>query len=357
MTAVTLLSCNLTAIAGDEETMVFATDLIRHGDRAPIADIPSAPYKWPQGIGQLTAEGMNQEFQLGKEFRQRYIEKNHLLPETYNCETMYVRASDVDRTLMSAECVLLGLYPLGQGPRTDAGADGVPSRFQPIPIHSRPRDMDDALVPDVNKTLPEARKQFVYSSDEWKSRLAKEEPNFERWSKLTGNKILGLQQMITIGDTFHIRQIHHVPLPPGVTQEDADAMANLGEWVYAQSFKPAEVGLAGGMNLLKLISKYLDDASKGNSKLKYVLFSAHDSTISALLSAMKTPANDRPHYSSDLNVSLWKVGQGYRVKVSLNGEPVNFPGAENGACSLEKFAELVTPATAVNQESRRKPEL
>ena len=136
----------LGAMATDDSKMVFAIDVIRHGDRAPIADFPAAPHKWPQGLGQLTPEGMRGEFELGKIFRSRYIDKNHLLPATYDCDSMYVRASDIDRTLMSAECTLLGLYPMGQGPLMDDGKEGVPQRYQPIPIHTRPRETDDVLI-------------------------------------------------------------------------------------------------------------------------------------------------------------------------------------------------------------------
>jgi lysosomal acid phosphatase len=320
--------------------MVFAVDIIRHGDRGPIFDLPIDRHKWPQGLGELTPEGMDQEFQLGKQFRERYITQNHLLPETFDVEKIYVRASDVDRTLMSAECTLLGLYPLGTGPLTDAGAPGIPSRYQPIPIHTQPRETDDVLIPEINKGIFDAYKKYVYDSADWKERSAKEKPNFEKWGRLTGIKISDLKQLGRIGDAIHIRQIHHVPMPEGMTQADADAIVDVGEWVFAQSFKPPEVGQAAGMHLLNLIAKHLKDATKDDAKLKYVLFSAHDSTIATLMSALKAPAKERPRYSSDLSITLWKNSGGYSVKAALNGEPVNFPGAANGVSSLDKFEAL-----------------
>jgi hypothetical protein len=337
----------LGAMAADDSKMVFAIDVIRHGDRAPIADFPAAPHKWPQGLGMLTAEGMRGEFELGKQFRARYIDKNHLLPPAYTSDSMYVRASDIDRTLQSAECTLLGLYPLGQGPMMDDGKEGVPQRYQPIPIHTRPRETDDVLIADVNKSSPDIYKHFVYESPEWKAKQAEVEPNFEKWSKLTGFHIKNLQSMTMVGDTAHIRKIHHVSLPEGMTQADEDAMAEVGEWVFGAKFKPPEVGQATGLNLLKLIEKYLSDATKSDGKLKYVLFSAHDSTICSLLSAIKAPTNSRPRYSSDVSITLWKSGSNYTVKVAFNDDPVNFPGATNGESSYEKFAELAQPAAAV----------
>ncbi len=342
------------ARAESEGQMVFAIDVIRHGDRGPIVDLASAPHKWPQGLGQLTPEGMHQEYELGKKFHDRYIVKNHLLPEKFDVDTMYVRASDVDRTLMSAECTLLGLYPMGTGPTTEAGTEGAPARYQPIPIHTRPRDMDDLLIPDANKEVPKIYDEYVYNSPQWKERLAKESENFERWGKLVGYPIKAPRQMSGTGDTVFIRKIHHVPMPEGMTDEDAKAMMDFGEWVFAETFKPAEVGQVTGGNLLKAIVKYLDEcsANKSDAKLKYVLFSAHDSTISALLSAMRAPAKFRPPYSSDLNIALLKSEEGYSVKVTLNDAPVDFPGSTNGVSSLEKFAALAPAQSSEKSQPR-----
>ena len=332
----------LPAFCEDNPQLIFAVDVIRHGDRGPIDDFKSAPFKWPQGLGQLTAEGMDGEYQLGKQFRARYVDKYHLLPEHYDFHTMYVRASDVDRTLMSAECTLMGLYPMGSGPVGDDGAVSAPSRYQPIPIHTRPRETDDMLVPDANKGVRDTYTKYVYDSDEWKQRAAKESLNFEHWSQVTGTKITELRQMSGIGDTVHIREIHHVPMPDGMTKADAEAMKEAGEWVFATTFKPAQVGEATGGKLLALIARYLESATTGDGKLKYVLFSAHDSTISSLLSAMKAPADIRPPYSSDLSLTLWKRGDSTSVKAEFNGVPVKFPGAKDGESTLDVFRKLVT---------------
>ena len=54
-----------TTNAWSQDKLIFALDLIRHGDRTPIHAIPkSPPYHW-LGEGQLTSEGMRQEYQLG----------------------------------------------------------------------------------------------------------------------------------------------------------------------------------------------------------------------------------------------------------------------------------------------------
>src|SRR3990167_8709658 len=82
------------------EKLVFAIDLIRHGDRTPVTPLKNVNYEWKEGPGQLTAEGMRQEFELGQSLRRYYVEQTHLLPANYKYGTMYVRSTDVERTLM-----------------------------------------------------------------------------------------------------------------------------------------------------------------------------------------------------------------------------------------------------------------
>ncbi|RYW28888.1 histidine phosphatase family protein, partial [Legionella pneumophila] len=64
-----------------EDKLIFAVDIIRHGDRTPIVALPTVNYQWQEGLGQLTAEGMQQEYKMGVAFRKKYIEESHLLPE------------------------------------------------------------------------------------------------------------------------------------------------------------------------------------------------------------------------------------------------------------------------------------
>lgn len=77
-------------------------------------------------FGQLTTAGIEQQYRLGQFIRNRY---QSLLNETYERSQIFVRSTDVDRTLMSAQSNLAGLYPI-----VNSTDDGVP--IQPIPIHT-----------------------------------------------------------------------------------------------------------------------------------------------------------------------------------------------------------------------------
>ncbi len=62
----------------------------------------------------LTATGMQQLFTVGTALRTRYVESLAILDGNYSREELYVRSTNYDRTLMSAQSLLTGLYPPGE---------------------------------------------------------------------------------------------------------------------------------------------------------------------------------------------------------------------------------------------------
>ncbi|HLB33285.1 MAG: hypothetical protein A3F67_02865 [Verrucomicrobia bacterium RIFCSPHIGHO2_12_FULL_41_10] len=330
-----------------KEKLIFAIDVIRHGDRNPLIDIPKAPHHWAEGLGQLTPLGMRQEYELGKKFHHRYIDREKLLPRFYQPETLYVRSSDIDRTLMSAQSVLMGLYPPGSGPLIGTSfftkRPALPNRFQPVPIHTVPKKQDSLLIPDnkVTCNFYKLVKTIVASSPAWKQKEAEIKPHFAAWSKATGIQVTDELQFILLGDTLLIDQLKHIPLPQGLTHDDVTTILKANAWRCAAVFKNRTIGQASGGRLLHEIAHYLKKASQQKTSLKYVLYSAHDATILSLMSAMKAPLTVSPPYASDLNISLYLQGNDhYEVKVTMNDQPVQLPCSRYTTCSLEEFMAL-----------------
>ncbi|MGH0183860.1 UNVERIFIED_CONTAM: hypothetical protein FKN15_013149, partial [Acipenser sinensis] len=117
----------------------FLFQLYRHGDRSPVRTFPTDPHQesaWPQGFGQLTQVGMRQHFELGQTLRRRYW---GFLNETYSRREISVRSTDYDRTLMSAEANLAGLYPPNGSEVFNPNIT-----WQPIPVHTVP-DTEDMV--------------------------------------------------------------------------------------------------------------------------------------------------------------------------------------------------------------------
>ncbi|XP_060104875.1 prostatic acid phosphatase-like isoform X2 [Heteronotia binoei] len=120
--------------------LTFATLIYRHGDRSPIETYPNALHKeseWPQGFGQLTTLGMQQQHELGQYIKKRY---SNFLSPTYKREEIYVQSTDVDRTIMSAQVNLAGLFPPSTSEMWNPQI-----LWQPIPIYVIPKSFRPKL--------------------------------------------------------------------------------------------------------------------------------------------------------------------------------------------------------------------
>jgi lysosomal acid phosphatase len=329
-----LMSLLIVNPAFAKEELIFAIDVIRHGDRTPTVEVPNSPYGWKEGLGQLTSKGMQQEYKNGRDFRKMYVNKYHLLPSQYAYNQISVRSSDFDRTIMSAEAVLSGLYPIGTGP--------LPNGYQPIPIHTIQKDQDSLLVPDYDKQRREdLLARYVYTNKDWQAKNTEFQSKFKQWSDISGFSINNLRDLIVLGDNLQIRKFNNVPLPATIGTDEANTIISLAEWAIVNSYKPYEIGVIISHELLSTIKNYFDQASLQKTPLKYVLFSAHDSTILGVMSALQVPVDKWPPYATDLKFTLFKDEDNYKVKIFYNNKPIKLPACGGTSCSLTQFTDLV----------------
>lgn len=111
-----LLSLIFSEINADK--LRFALEIFRHGARSPYLgfkkDMKTDLFSqvW-SGFQELTDVGKRQHYLLGFRNRQRYIVDNKLLSEVYNPMEILITSTDVNRTIDSASAQLQGLYTPG----------------------------------------------------------------------------------------------------------------------------------------------------------------------------------------------------------------------------------------------------
>jgi len=333
----------LSSVLYAKETLIFAIDLIRHGDRTPLLVIPKDHPVWLEGMGQLTAIGMQQEFQRGVTFRKKYIDHFHLLPPHLQNQTIYIISTDLDRTLMSAEAVLLGLYPLKTGPLLPgSNKPALPYAYQPVPIHTKPVDANDLFISDFDAAkYHQLLTRYVDSRPDWIQKTKELQNKFPAWNKATGLNFTTLHQFGALADALDIYQIHHIPFPAGLSAADVKEIIAAGRWAFVTEYQTKEIASIVGPRLVAAIADYLQKASQQKTPLKYVLFSAHDSTIMSVMTTLQRPLNAQPPYASDVNFALFKADAGdYVVKVNYNGKRVTIPGCDATDCTLAQFMKL-----------------
>lgn len=56
---------------------------------------------------------MRQHYNFGRQLRKEYIENQNFLSPTFNHTEIYIRSTNVNRTLMSAQALFMGFFPNG----------------------------------------------------------------------------------------------------------------------------------------------------------------------------------------------------------------------------------------------------
>uniref|UniRef100_A0A8B9P734 acid phosphatase n=1 Tax=Apteryx owenii TaxID=8824 RepID=A0A8B9P734_APTOW len=264
--------------------------IFRHGDRTPVVNFPTDLHKeseWPQGFGQLTKTGMQQLYELGQYIRQRY---SNFLNSTYHRQEFYIQSTDYDRTIMSAQSCLSGLFP-----PTSSQTWNPELPWQPIPVHIVPKSSDRGIH---NYTRP------VWATKDVMDKM-------EKLAELSLLSLFGLYK----------------------TEEKSR--------------------LQGGV-LVNTILKSIKQAANSSRERKMEVYSAHDTTVGALQIALNIFNGKLPPYAACQFFELYQESSGrysiemhYRNDTSKDPYLLSLPGCTS-SCPLEKFTELVSPMIAEN---------
>ncbi|MCP4180962.1 MAG: histidine-type phosphatase [bacterium] len=311
------------------EKLIFASVLFRHGDRTPTKALKNKNniHQWKIGLGELTPKGMRQEYDLGSYLRERYIKKFKLIPENYNSNLIYIRSTDINRTLMSAESLLYGFYPPGSGPLLSDKKSALQYRYQPVPVHSV-LEMNDKLLSAQSIYKPKIhklQKKLVYDTNAWKKMQVLYQCYFEKWSKISGFKIDKLKDVNFFAANIFIRNIHGIKQPEGITAVDEKNLIELYPWIHAEQYKPQVIGMLISKDFICQIIKDLKRATKKEKEFKLVFYSAHDTNILGLMSALGVSLGENPPYASFIAIELFKFKNEYFIKLKYNKKDVELP--------------------------------
>ncbi|XP_043914927.1 testicular acid phosphatase isoform X1 [Protopterus annectens] len=338
----------LSNLSSDGRTLKFVVVVFRHGDRAPISAYPNDPYKediWPQGFEHLTETGIRQQFELGQFLRKRF---SSFLNESYNVKEIYVRSTDYDRTLMSAQANLAGLYPPSGRQLWQSDI-----KWQPIPVHTVPK-LQDKLLRFFQKDCPQYQKLMnkTFELKEYQDKLKSMKNIFKILTNYTGysTEDLFLKNFWRVYDTLLCEKFNNFTLPEWATPEIMSHLEEFAEFEILSRigmYKPEEKAQLFGGIIVDAILKNFSQALQKVPALKMIMYSAHDSTLIALQGALKVFNGKLPPYAAchlfefyEEDNGLYSIGMFYRNDSSKEPYQLTLPGCTS-PCPHLQFTELV----------------
>ena len=348
----------------------FAFELFRHGARAPselLEDNRDIFGEQWEGKSQLTGVGLRQHYILGYRNRLRYIETNSLLNRTFNPKELIVFSTDSDRTLLSANAQLQGLYPQGTGhnltssqvqnaipPNDNATYKDEQERLQ---FSALPEHMD--LIPV--KTFIQSEHVVNLFSPSVCPKMSEIINNQTQQTKLMNyintlhnkysdviSKLINKPVDNVMYDYDSTNLILETFISEYYDGKDLSKFTNAGidvETLLNDAFGFYLLDIVGngeGHDVLTSISmtyvfrniiKWMDmriemeEKGKGNesayAKPKFVMYSGHDSTLGVFEGFMKYAFGCElkyPKFASSVFVELWKVTDTYHNERDYNVE-------------------------------------
>ncbi len=278
--------------------------------------------------GQLTRLGFDQHVRLGGMLRTRYVDQLGLLPSSYSPGSLYVRSSQYDRTIASAQALLAGLYP---------------SRSETIAINVR-HPSHENLFPREDGHCPALVALYKRISGPFKRYVQR----------------LQAQELVTTLDTLALHG--HLP-PPGAPPS--------GE-IHRQAARD-HAALFGDRDFAQLgIGNFLGELWSGLARpeVPLRLYSAHDTSLLPLLGLIQQIPHhglEHPPLASSLVFEVYEEvpQQGERegslqrhVAVWYNSRPLALRGVPDsvgpGFHQIQDVAALIEPLILSDEQLKHK---
>lgn len=329
--------------------------LYRHGQRTPVDTYPNDPhinYTYPPyGLGTLTNKGKLDQYLQGQYLRARY---NEFLGDLYTADVIYVQTTYSDRTKMSAQLELAGLWP-----PAPAQLWNPDLHWQPIPLYNEPH-LDSLLLMNTPCPKYDYEREKVLNSSEVQDVLNANNATelYETLANITGNTFKDVDDIMSLYSTLKAQSDFNLTLPEwthGIFPEKLLPLTIFSYVVNAYNTK---------MHKLKsgpLVSKIVNETkAKAEGTLKpegrkMFMYAGHDSTVVNLMSALKVWDPQVPDYGIMALIELHhdESSDTHYVKLFLQNTTdheayaLTMPGCET-SCPLEQFINLTRPIVPDN---------
>ncbi|RUS70111.1 hypothetical protein EGW08_022125 [Elysia chlorotica] len=289
-------------------SVVLTQVVFRHGDRSATHTYPTDPHvnDWPDGLGQLSKTGMMQAYELGQYLGYRY---RNLISQEFRKDEVYVRSTNYERTLMTAECVCAGLFPVNT---SYPGFPEVLKHWQPVPIQTVPSAEDKLLHPADTCDYVHLLKDGILAMDVSSDHIINDKTLMYKLSHNTGMEI-NVNSLHDLADTLFCQLEHNMSQPEWMTKDIQDRLLEYGQ--HRPHTGPTDVKYFSGTLLDTVIRNMKNKAGNSSDLHRMYLYSAHDTTVAPLMSILGVDNFLQVPYSAAFIIELHLIHDQYFVKL------------------------------------------
>lgn len=361
-----ILANTVVAQAQSKYTVQMLTSVFRHGARTPVKNFLN--YDWANkiGMGNLTYAGMRQHYFLGAQLQANYSAL--LNPATYTNFDLQVWSSPYFRTIQSAQSHLQGVYPPNiktNDPNSGFGPDVTSAIYNPpitpfnyafnqqksvpygvgmFPIATDTAYLDffftvDVSCPNFNSLMATGRKDIDPIYNKLVQPTCDKLQQYGFSPQQFGQDTCNLTMIEGAYDCLIANQFYNGQNEPGMSDDFYTELANAKTINSVLTFPTDQTINLFTDKISRSIIDGMNDKIAGKTKLKYRVFSGHDTTLLPLMMKLdltslaclknvypnKVDPNCQTHppYASSLIFELvTDPNNNYFVRILFNGAPV-----------------------------------
>jgi len=297
--------------------------------------------QWP--YAQLTELGSQQLQAIGRLLRSRYGGNGDSSSSgsiisgdaTKAADEVYLRSTNMCRTLQSLRSLVAGLYQLSPE-EADAGAAGSElfeaqqlMQASALQVDTRPRRAETMFAHPNCQALRDRREQILPAS-----KIHTSFENYEELhSRIKGQLRLTMPEdqvvWVMLKEVLTCYKVHGHPLPLDFTYEDEKVATDISGWLWGTLFRDEVVSRLAIGRFVKELLRDIDSSTGANASAsaspnetvfqeaaaaasavaataqkKMLIYSGHDSTLVPLMCALGLYDNQWPPYASYLVLEI-----------------------------------------------------
>ncbi|TSU63008.1 Gap junction alpha-5 protein [Bagarius yarrelli] len=284
--------------------------------------------------GQLTTVGMQQLYDLGQRMRRRYIQDMAFLSPYFSKKEVYIRSTNIFRTIESAKCLVAGLFQQ--------------EHKETVPIFTVEAEKE-ILYPNYHG----CKLLRILSGSRWaeSSTLPDIAADLRSIQSVLGVRPQQQLDFILIRDDMVARETHKLPSPAALYSWRAKVEKRAVDMIW-HIYEPSNrenLQLCVGPVLHTLVSNMETKVQSNNSHSdrKLFLYSVHDTTLMPCLMALGVFDMRWPSYAADITFELYqhRHNKEHYVKISYNGQDQRIPDCSDVYCPLKEFKQAMSVYT------------
>ena len=296
-----------------ENNLFFVFTTFRHGARKPLSGKDYFGNR-NYAAGALTRYGAIQHLEIGRNYRKRY---SNFVNISFDKNELYIRSSDIDRTLVSTEKELEGFFN-----KTIHRSNIVISRgggyFMNL-FHLDPKEQAEMNKYVANCPKRKLGKNFgeIYNREIF--------PNLKKCIQMENKRDDGLWNFCDTMISHYFEYSYGnetYNIISRCSKENIQKSYDFCVELYDSARGWNELGAYMFYMLFQHIFQYMDNYINGKSKIRMMMIGGHDVTVAPFMDFLNglkiIPRTHYPHFACNIVIELRKYGQDFYLEFYYN---------------------------------------